>query len=304
MEISRTRETMSATVTKRIVNPELIQNAGFDEKVFELDITRKIEDKLFNIINEDRKLEFPVFLFVEEKTIKKLALFLSGAVKRSVAVGIAGETASGKSTFTYDIINSINNFQERFSLSPIITRVNTDDYYYDRSDMVKAAGSFSNFAKHYDLDCPEAFELSLLKSHIEQLVLGNPVWLPKYDMSGTARRYDNHNLAIPTRLIVTEGLFTLTDQIKDAFDFCVYVHVSHKAQKERFFKRAEERNLGDAAIEVYNNAVSKAEIYIKPSSDNADIIINGEASREDYCNTADKILEIVEDIYLSKIAAR
>ena len=33
-----------------------------------------------------------------------------------------------------------------------------DDYYYDRSEMVKAAGSFSEFAKNYDLDVPEAFQ--------------------------------------------------------------------------------------------------------------------------------------------------
>ncbi|OGI20342.1 MAG: hypothetical protein A2255_03680, partial [Candidatus Melainabacteria bacterium RIFOXYA2_FULL_32_9] len=219
-------------------------------------------------------------------------------------IGIAGETASGKSTFTFDIIEAINNFQRKYALEPLITRVNTDDYYYDRSDMVKAAGSFANFAKNYDLDVPKAFELSLLKQHIEQLVLGNPVWLPKYDMSGTAIRHDNHTLAIPTRIIITEGLFTLTNQIKDAFDFCVYVDVSHKAQKERFFKRAQERNLGDATIDVYNNATSKAEIHIKPSAKNAAMVINGEASRKDYQNTANKFFEILEYIHFSKAVAK
>ncbi|OGH97258.1 MAG: hypothetical protein A2104_06715 [Candidatus Melainabacteria bacterium GWF2_32_7] len=296
---------MPTTIVKKsLLNTEVETNFESDANIIDIKTIEIVKNELFNIIEEDKKLDKPVFLFIQDKTIDKLARFLTGTVKRSVAIGIAGETASGKSTFTFDIIEAINNFQRKYALEPLITRVNTDDYYYDRSDMVKAAGSFANFAKNYDLDVPKAFELSLLKQHIEQLVLGNPVWLPKYDMSGTAIRHDNHTLAIPTRIIITEGLFTLTNQIKDAFDFCVYVDVSYKAQKERFFKRAQERNLGDAAIDVYNNATSKAEIHIKPSAKNAAMVINGEASRKDYQNTANKFFEILEYIHFSKAVAK
>ena len=35
--------------------------------------------------------------------------------------------------------------------------------------MVKAAGSFSEFAKNYDLDVPEALELELMSKHIKEL---------------------------------------------------------------------------------------------------------------------------------------
>ena len=57
--------------------------------------------------------------------------------------------------------------------------------------MVKEAGSFAEFAKHYDLDVPEALELELMKEHIKSLLHGKTVYLPKYDMSGTAIRKDN-----------------------------------------------------------------------------------------------------------------
>jgi uridine kinase len=57
--------------------------------------------------------------------------------------------------------------------------------------MVKKAGSFAEFAKNYDLDVPEALELELMKKHIRQLLFGDTVYLPKYDMSGTAIRKDN-----------------------------------------------------------------------------------------------------------------
>jgi len=261
-----------------------------------------IETQLNILFDEDKKLDIPVFLFIKEGIIRKIAELLAGTVSKPVAVGIAGETASGKSTITIDIIDCLKKFQEKHNLRNVVTRVNTDDYYYDRSDMVKAAGSFAAFAKNYDLDCPEAFELPLLKKHIKELKQGNNVLLPKYDMSGTAIRIDNHTLAEPAKIIITEGLFTLTDIINDVFDFRIYVDVSSEVQKERFFRRAAERSLGDSSYEIYENAVNKAEIYIKPTAYNADIILNGEASREDYKTFVNKLLKIVENIHINSPA--
>ena len=83
----------------------------------------------------------------------------------------------------------------------------------------------------------------------------------------------------PSKIIISEGLFTLTPKVVDAFDFKIYVHVSQEAQKERFYRRAEERGLGSSMDEVYNNAASKAKIYIHPTAESADIILSGEASK-------------------------
>ena len=141
------------------------------------------------------------------------------------SIGIAGETASGKSTLTMDLIDTIESFATEFNIDNAITRVNTDDYYYDRSEMVKAAGSFSEFAKHYDLDVPQALELELMSKHIMELLSGKETYLPKYDMSGTAIRHDNYTLAKPSKIIISEGLFTLTEKVKDAFNFKIYVDI-------------------------------------------------------------------------------
>ena len=149
----------------------------------------------------------PVILSVKPDVIKKISRFISGELRRSCAIGIAGETASGKSTIALDIIDTINMFAKEYCLENAVTRINTDDYYFDRSEMVKKAGSFAEFAKHYDLDVPEALELELMHKHIKQLVFGHEVYLPKYDMSGTAIRKDNVQLATPSRVIISEGLF-------------------------------------------------------------------------------------------------
>lgn len=274
-----------------------MQNITTDEDKTMVNNTLDIENlekQLNEIFQNELNSQDSIFLKVSDRVVHLAALFLSGCTSRPCAIGIAGETASGKSTITYDIIDTINNFAKKRNYNELITRINTDDYYYDRSDMVKAAGSFAEFAKHYDLDVPEALELELMKKHIEELLRGHDVLLPEYDMSGTAIRRDNVKPASPANIIISEGLFTLTPKVADAFDFKIYVHVSHDIQKERFYRRAEERGLGSSSDEVYENALNKAKIHIRPTIDKADIVLSGEADREAYKVFINKILSLLD----------
>ena len=259
-----------------------------------------IEMQLLKIFSEEMNSENSVILDFKPQAIYKLARFIAGDIRRSASVGVAGETASGKSTITLDIIETIELFAKVFKAGNVITRVNTDDYYYDRSEMVKAAGSFSEFAKNYDLDVPEALELELMSKHIKELLSGKSTYLPKYDMSGTAIRHDNYTLAKPSKVIISEGLFTLTDKVKDAFNFKIYVDIPQNLQKERFFIRAEERGLGDSAQHIYENANQKAEVHIRPCKECADIILSGYADRIKYKNFLNKIIGIVQELYFSE----
>ena len=253
-----------------------------------------VERQLKRIFNNELLSDGSVLVSYKPEVIPKLARYLTSHINRPASIGIAGETASGKSTITLDIIDTINSFATEFEIENIITRVNTDDYYYDRSDMVKKAGSFAEFAKHYDLDVPAALELELMNKHIKELLNGKTVLLPKYDMSGTAIRYDNYTVANPSRIIISEGLFTLTEKIKDAFDFKIYVDVRHNVQKERFYIRANDRGLGDSADTIYKNASEKAEIYIRPCKEHADIVLSGEADRIRYKNFLNELINIVQ----------
>ncbi len=256
-----------------------------------------LKDRLNKIFTKEIKSPSSIFIKVNGDVINKIARFISGDLSRSCSVGIAGETASGKSTIAFDIINKIQEFADNRGLTDIITRINIDDYYYDRSEMVKKAGSFAEFAKHYDLDVPEALELELMKEHISKLLAGESVYLPKYDMSGTAKRYDNFNLVKPSKIIISEGLFALTEKIVNAFDFKIYVDVSDKVQKERFYIRAAERNLGDSTEEVYVNASRKAQIYVYPTAMKADIVLSGEANRGDYRRFINEIIDLICDVH-------
>lgn len=286
---------MQNTITKNFTETKNKQSFlhSNDNKNLFIYIEKRLNQIFFNEMNSDNS----IFRKVKSSAIQKMALFLSNNITRSCSVGIAGETASGKSTIALDIINTIQGFAEEYCIKNAITRINTDDYYYDRSDMVKKAGCFAEFAKHYDLDVPEALELELMKKHIKSLLFGNTVLLPEYDMSGTAIRRDNVKPAYPSKIIISEGLFTLTDKVVDAFDFKIYVDVSHDIQKERFYKRAAERDLGDSADEVYENASNKAKTHIHPTAAKADIILSGEADRAAYRKFINQILELVKEIY-------
>ena len=273
-------------------NVRIVNNPIIDSKY------KTIEHRLMKIFQDEMSKTESAIVRYNPEIISKAAMFLSGMIPRSAALGIAGETASGKSTVTFDIIETLELFSKEFEIENIVTRVNTDDYYYDRSEMVKAAGGMANFSKTYDFDVPEALELSLMKYHIEQLLHGNAVLLPEYDMSGTTIRRDNVKPAFPAKMIISEGLFTLTDEIRDAFDFKLYVHVDHDVQKERFFVRAEERGLGEGAKVIYENALNKAKIYIRPAFETADIVIDGNVDRKRYKDFLNKILSMVQEVLL------
>ena len=264
-------------------------------------ISDELEAYLSRIFEKELATEGSVLLAYNPFVVKKIAGYLSGRIKMPASIGIAGETASGKSTITKDLIDTIESFATEFGVDDVITRVNTDDYYYDRSEMVKAAGSFSEFAKHYDLDVPEALELELMSKHIKELLSGKSTYLPKYDMSGTAIRHDNYTLAKPSKVIISEGLFTLTDKVKDAFNFKIYVDIPEDIKRERFFVRANERGLGSSAEHIYANANSKAEVHIRPCQECADIILSGAADRIKYKNFLNKLIGMLQELYFSEI---
>lgn len=209
--------------------------------------------------------------------------------KLPLSIGIVGESASGKSTITEDFIKVL-------SRNWSVTRINTDDYYYDNSKAVQDAGSFANWAKDKDLDSPSAMELPLMQKHITQLKAGRNVWLPKYDMSGTAIRHDKYTFASPSDIIISEGLFTMC--IKEVFDITIYIDIDKQTQKQRWYERAISRNLGDAMDIMYQRANEKADIYIRPYKQCCDVIISGEGPRPKYKDLMEKFLiKIKEERY-------
>lgn len=258
---------------------------------------QKLEKSLNDLFLKELNSIDSIFVNISPNVVKKIALFLSGMTFRPAAIAVCGETASGKSTIVLDSIEIVESFCQEFLMNNVVTRINTDDYYYDRSEEVKKAGSFAEFAKKYDFDIPDAIELDLMKKHVQMLLNKKEVYLPKYDMSGTAIRFENHQLAKPCSIIIAEGIYTLIDGIEDIFDFKVYVDIDKTVQKRRFFERAQQRGLGASADRIFKNANEKAQFYVYPCIKNADIVLNGETSREKYKKFIGNMLTLVESTY-------
>jgi len=256
----------------------------------------KIESMIDEILQWNNSLDIPIIISLKSNAIRKIIRCFFCASNRPVALGFAGETASGKTTIAHEIISEIENYANEKNLEDFITKINMDNYYYDRSEEVIKAGSFDKFVENYDLDSPSAFELDLFAKHLAQLKSGEEVMLPLYDMSGTAKRWDNRIPATPSRIIVTEGLYTFNDIAADGFDIKFYVDIDEDVQKARWYRRAKDRDLGASADRVYNNALSKAKIYIRPTKNVADVILNGEASIDAYKIFIKKVMDVVRRI--------
>ncbi|MCQ2957510.1 MAG: hypothetical protein MJ180_01255 [Candidatus Gastranaerophilales bacterium] len=256
----------------------------------------KIENMLLEVLKWNDSLDIPIITSLKNNALRKIIRCFFYAKNRPVAIGFAGESASGKTTIANEIIRELENFASEQNIDNFITKINLDNYYYDRSKEVIEAGSFDNFVKNYDLDSPSALELDLFAKHLELLKAGNEVYLPMYDMSGTAKRWDNKIQAIPSKLIITEGLYPFTEDAVQGFDIKFYVDIDEDVQKARWYRRAKERDLGESADRVYNNALSKAKIYIRPTKLDADVILNGEASIENYKIFIEKIMNVVREL--------
>ena len=50
----------------------------------------------------------------------------------------------------------------------------------------------------------------------------------------------------------------------------------------------------------YENAYRKAQVYVHPTAMKADIILSGEANREDYKRFISEIIELIEEVHEMK----
>ena len=106
---------MQNTVTKTI-KPS-VKKLFSGKRNNNLLIFQSIEKKLNKIFADEMDSSDSIFKYVSSNAIHKMALFLSGAKGRACSIGIAGETASGKSTITLDIIDTIEDYTEKLARS-------------------------------------------------------------------------------------------------------------------------------------------------------------------------------------------
>ncbi len=269
------------------------QNTIQQTQASNLAIVVEIVESLKKILEEDKQQKHPLFLNVKESVIFNTARRALDNPNFRFLIGIAGESASGKTTFVQNAIRSCI-AEERTDLYTIVC---CDDYYHDWSKELKEAGSYEAFfAKGYSFDTPKAINLDLMKQHLVSLKNGSAVRSPDYNFT-TCESFPHGVLKKPSKIIVNEGLYVLNEGIRDIMDIKVYVFTPFEIIKDRWYRRAESRGkTGKAADMQFENVNTTAQTYIRPAMQCADIVMNGVVSSAYIQEMTEKIFRTMDNI--------
>lgn len=184
-------------------------------------------------------------------------------MKNSIIIGIAGGSASGKTSISQQIY-------EYFKGSHTMVIIRQDDYYKDQSHLSFAQRVKTNY------DHPMAFDNELLVSQLKALQSGHSVEKPTYDFTRHTRS-DVVEIIKPRDVYILEGLFVLYDeQLRQMCDILVYVDTDADLRFIRRLKRdIEERGRSfDSVCQQYLETVRPMhEQFVEPSKKYAHIII-------------------------------
>jgi phosphoribulokinase len=178
--------------------------------------------------------------------------------ERPIMVGIAGDSASGKTTLTQGLVEALG--PER------ITAICVDDYHrYDRVERKELPFTPLHPACNY---------VDVMEQHLQLLALGQPILKPVYNHStGTL---DRPVLVEPSEFVIAEGLLPLHTRLARAcFDVTVFLDPPEIIRRRWKVQR-------DVAKRGYTEDEVAAELarrepesaaYIRPQRAHADIVV-------------------------------
>ena len=270
-----------------------LTNYKFYSNRVDMEIITTIVDSLKEILEEDKKQAQPLFLRVADDFILNIARKVVQEKKRTFLIGITGESASGKTVFVDNTIHAV----VRDKKEGIYTVIRQDDYYKDTSKELQEAGSYDAlFKTGFSFDTPEVINLQLMKEHLIALKNSETIVSPKYDFV-TCVSDPNGEEKKPAKVILTEGLYVLNEEVRDIMDVKVYVFTPLDVIKERWYKRAVSRGkTGEAADMQFRDVNETAQKYIRPNYQIADCIINGMVDKEYIKVITDKIMRKLAEI--------
>jgi uridine kinase len=178
-----------------------------------------------------------------------------------VTIGVAGGSASGKSTISRAILDQAG--QER------IAYLLHDSYY---KDLVELGHDRSQI----NYDHPDSLETSLLVEHILQLKAGKPAEVPIYDFVEDRRLAETRTVQ-PQPVILVEGILVLAEpELRRLFDIKIFVDTPPDIRFIRRLSRdvAERGRSMESVIDQYLKTVRPMHnAFVEPSKRYADIIV-------------------------------
>ena len=184
-------------------------------------------------------------------------------LKRPLLIGIAGGSASGKTSLAKRIY-------ELFEKSNSVIIIKEDDYYKEQSDVPLSERVKVNY------DHPFAFDHDLLIAQLQELYDGNTIQKPTYDYA-VHNRSKEVEIIHPCDVIIIEGLFVLENtKLRNMLDIKLFVDTPADV---RFICRLirdvneRERTLQSVVTQYLNTVRIMHEEFVEPSKKYADLII-------------------------------
>jgi phosphoribulokinase len=180
---------------------------------------------------------------------------------RPVMLGIVGDSAAGKTTFSEGIIRLLG--EERVAV------VCTDDYHrYDR-------------AQRRELDItplhPACNYMDVMEQHLRLLAAGEPILKPVYDH--TEGRLAPPEYVAPRPFVVVEGLLAFsTRAMRSCFAVKVYLDPPEELRRRWKVERdcARRGYTREQVLEELARRESDSAEFIRPQRDHADIVVRFE----------------------------
>lgn len=178
-----------------------------------------------------------------------------------VFIGIAGGTASGKSTIVHKIRDY---FQED------ILVILHDNYYKPYDDLTLEERSNLNY------DHPDSFDTELLIEDLKKLKKWKSIQMPIYDYKNYSRLEERLEV-YPKKIIIVEGILILeNEELRNLLDLKFFVEADSDVRLQRRILRdvKERKRTIDSVLNQYFNTVKPMfEKYIGPSKKYSDLII-------------------------------
>lgn len=183
-------------------------------------------------------------------------------MNRSILIGITGGTGSGKTTVAKEIYRSFS--------EDCIGIIEQDSYYKDQSHLTFQQRTKTNY------DHPNAFDMSLMIEHLQNLLKGEAIYKPIYDFKKHNRKKDTIKVE-PKDIIIVEGIMLLQDpDLRKLLDIKIYVHTDDDVRIiRRILRDINERGRDvESVVDQYLSVVKPMHTqFIEPTKKYADIII-------------------------------
>jgi uridine kinase len=174
-------------------------------------------------------------------------------------LGVCGGSGSGKTTFCEQLVSILG--------ADKVIHLSQDDYYRDLSHLNVEERAGVNF------DHPDSVEFPLLTTHLDHLMQGLSIAVPKYDFSKHMRSFVQQ-IVSPKPIILVEGILLFADTpTTSRFKLKVFIDT---AESVRFSRRLKRDVRESVQYQFQKTVLPMHNLFVEGKRGLADHVVSGE----------------------------